>query len=517
MGNVRYVVLSDLHLGVSYSLLTDLDQEGRVDPLQASATLRGLADGLRTLLLEVGGEEPPTLVLLGDIFDLSFAPARTAMMVFQRLIDEFFRPGQELFGPTILYVPGNHDHREWRVMRDAMFLDEVRGRHETSDGAKVPSPLPEQPAVTELFGARVDCQLATALMQNTTGSTDYSVEAAYPNFAYASGDRCVVFHHGHFVEPMYRAMSTVLEAVTGGTEITDVGELERINGPWIDFFWSSFGDQGDVVAEEAFSLYEAMLDAGATHDLVKKTAALMLDRFGGAMHVSAESTIGTHGVSLKLGSVVEALLDLTFGRAAQSERMNHGHVLSPGMVDGLGWYMAGPVTEQLDNVDWAEECGEVPSRFSFIFGHTHKPFQDQLLIPGFEHAVELWNTGGWVVDHPTMSPVQGGSVVLVDDDAHVAALRLYNDPLNGEIAHPRAAGTGGPQDQDNPLLAALTQALASDPTMFADFTSACGSGIDRRAAALRARWFDPTDNPDVDLRLRRDQAKSEASMEEPQR
>lgn len=355
--------------------------------------------------------------------------------------------------------------------------------------------------MTDLFSSHVDCQVATALVRDALGSDDYSIGTAYPNFAYVSGDRCVVMHHGHFTEPMYRAVSALLENLTGEPQSIDIDEIERVNGPWIDFVWSSFGDQGSEVAAGMFNLYEAMLDAAATHDLVKKAAELLFDRVRGVAPVSPSTKLGTHGFSVTAGALVEALLDLAGGRAAQNERMTHGTVLSPTGIDGVRWYLEGPVRGQLDAARREGTTHVRPAcEHSFIFGHTQEPFQDQVLVAGYDSAVQLSNTGGWVLDHPTLSPVQGASALLVDDDARVASLRLFNDPPNDDPGVPRALGCGDPQDRDNPLLAAREVALQARPRMSDSFSTACLAGIRQRARTLRGMFFDPSADPVIDLR-----------------
>lgn len=476
MAGVRYVILSDLHLGAAYSLLTGTNADGQASPKHPSPTLTSLAAGLKTVLADLRGAEPATLVLLGDVFDLSFAPARDTMMAFQRLAEAFFGGDDSPFAPTILYVPGNHDHREWRVMRDALFLDEVREQRGYD--------LPERPAVTPLLGPTVNCQVATALMRNALGSDRYRVESGYPNVAYASGDRGVVMHHGHFVEGTYRLASTVLGRLTGQPETTDIDELERINGPWIDFLWSSFGDQGKNLADGVFTLYEVMLDGDATHRLIEQASAMVLRTLGNTSGLHPNTKVGTHGLHVTVGGAVNAILDATFGRAAETERMSHDKVLSTSGLASVRWYLEGPVRAQLDRAAWP---GVAPTTYSFIFGHTHKPFQDQLLASGYDGAIQIWNTGGWVVDHPTTSPVQGGAAVLVDDDANVASLRLFNDPINGEMHPVHAAGCHGPQDGANPLLGALQDTLVARSDAFAEFSAACHAGLDQRARWLRSR------------------------------
>jgi hypothetical protein len=84
----------------------------------------------------------------------------------------------------------------------------------------------------------------------------------------------------------------------------------------------------------------------------------------------------------------------------------------------------------------------MPHELSFIFGHTHKPFQDELLVDGYKVPVGIFNTGGWVLDEPTLMPVQGCAAMLVSDELEVASLRLFNDPTDGEMAPVRVEGNG---------------------------------------------------------------------------
>lgn len=66
MANIRYLVLSDLHLGAGDNLLTNADGHGDAQPGTASPTLRGLGSALRGLVATLNEGERPTLVLLGS-------------------------------------------------------------------------------------------------------------------------------------------------------------------------------------------------------------------------------------------------------------------------------------------------------------------------------------------------------------------------------------------------------------------------------------------------------------------
>ena len=155
MSHVEMVVLSDLHLGAGYSLLTAATPDGTATPLGRSPTMRTLAAGLRELVPLLGDGPPPRLVLLGDVFELSFATPQQAGEAFETFVDSLWADSP-VFADEIVYVPGNHDHRMWRMIRDAVFTDAVRDQ----PGA----PLPSDVVVTGLDrSSHVDAAVVTAI------------------------------------------------------------------------------------------------------------------------------------------------------------------------------------------------------------------------------------------------------------------------------------------------------------------------------------------------------------------
>jgi metallophosphoesterase superfamily enzyme len=70
MNDIRYVCLSDMHLGEEDSLLPEMIGNN-VDPLKASSVMVHLADCLRELISKNEGTEKPTLILNGDILELA--------------------------------------------------------------------------------------------------------------------------------------------------------------------------------------------------------------------------------------------------------------------------------------------------------------------------------------------------------------------------------------------------------------------------------------------------------------
>src|SRR3954454_2379322 len=127
MSPVRYVCLSDLHLGAENSLLSNVAAgETTVDLGAPSAVLVRLLDCLAATLDRLGageGSSPkPTLVLNGDILELALARDEVALSVFTQFLELVFAR-HELFDPTVVYVPGNHDHMLWGSELDASATD----------------------------------------------------------------------------------------------------------------------------------------------------------------------------------------------------------------------------------------------------------------------------------------------------------------------------------------------------------------------------------------------------------
>ena len=128
MTEIRYVIVSDLHFGAENSVLTALSEHPptsadtgfRAEPQQPSPVLSGLVGGLRQLTRDQ--DQPPTLILAGDILDLALSPDETSAMVFRLFAHLAFNDGAPVFDPVVHYVPGNHDHHEWEVARESQYV-----------------------------------------------------------------------------------------------------------------------------------------------------------------------------------------------------------------------------------------------------------------------------------------------------------------------------------------------------------------------------------------------------------
>ncbi|MEO1220801.1 MAG: metallophosphoesterase [Pseudomonadota bacterium] len=463
--SIAHVVLSDIHLGARDSIMTHLGgHEEIVDG--PSEVMRAFANGMRTTL----GDTKPQLVLLGDALDLGLSPFGDVSKSFLQLLDAFYpEGGEDIFAREIIYIAGNHDHHLWRIAQDQGFLDAV-------EAGEIPGDLA---STSRIFGTPSrNCRLMESLLRHRPHLSDASVRIAYPNWGIANKElnRAVVMHHGHYLDGMYRALSN-MRGFLGDNEPrpSTMQQLEQENGPWIDFLWSDLGSAGDV-GSEVGSLYETMLSAGASHDFAESLSR----RITGGLH----SKLGINPkMQLKYGitldNLIRAGVDLTAGRAAERQRDGHGHVLGEDEVNDLGWYLGGPVALEME-----QELGSIPREVNFIFGHTHKPFQDELMIDGFEVPVGIFNTGGWVLDEPTLMPVQGCAAMLVSDELEVASLRLFNDPTDGTMAPVRVEGSG----RVSKLVTEASEAVSSASESWAEFSQIVHSRIieeaDKRVAKL---------------------------------
>lgn len=478
MAALRYLCLSDLHLGASMSLMTHVDGAGRVSPEQPGPTLTALAAALRATVAQLAGDQLPTLVLIGDALDLGLSTTGAVGRAFLDFVDALFPAGEPpRFATRLICMPGNHDHHLWRMAQDEQFVSAIGG-----DGT-MPNDLVQCTALSAAAG--LSCRLLTRLMQTRPHLADGTVEIAYPNFAMvdAKGERGVILHHGHFVDAMYRSMSRLRGWLTDGSApLETVDDIQAQNGAWIDFLWSDLGSAG-VIGEGIATLYETMLDAGASHAFAELLSDRLLAVLGKGFGVQPDTTIA-HGVTL--GEVVRGLVDLTAGRAAESQRDGYRTVLGPDELADLRWYLGGPVAAQL-----RREGLPLPRELAFVFGHTHKPFQDQVAIPPYQRPVSIYNIGGWVLDEPTMMACQGAAIVLIDDDVNIASLRLFNDPINDAMSPVRVEGVGGFRDAGNPLLAATRQAVTATAPDWAAFTDEALAAIRQRAVIDLGEFFHP--------------------------
>jgi len=425
MPDVRYVCLSDLHLGEEDSLLTDIEPStGKIAPNSPSPVLRALAGCLGEVLRHnAPGSPRPTLILAGDILELALAASDEVVKVFAQfaaLLLEQFR--------EIVYVPGNHDHHVWEIARETQYLNYMR----RLDSLEKLEPAWHTTKVfMDLAGKdRLVQESLTEIARGVARLKDAEVFAAYPNYGLLGpGDRCVVVSHGHFIEPLYHLMSTATSLVFADHAVPgEVDDLEAENFAWIDFFWSAMGRSrkaGDAVER----IYEASSDRRSLERLTDALARNLARNYN--FLIPWSNWLEEQAYRCLLRQV------LAKRAAGGQERQVRGEVLSGDTEQGLRWYVDGPLGHQV-----REERQPPPSGLTFVFGHTHKPFEKVMDFAPWRGARVL-NTGGWVVDTVEPRPEQGGAAVLIDQDLNAVSLRFYQEgEYSVRVEEPVAAGAG---------------------------------------------------------------------------
>lgn len=461
MPEIRYICLSDLHLGADNSLLTRLgSRPGEVDPAQPSEVLLQLANCLRELVHHSHTQVPPTLILNGDALELALTQDNVALMVFERFMELMFpAAGPPLIAPRLLLNPGNHDHHLWEIARETQYIEFLEGKR-----SKVPDrALPPPWHTTSIFNRRpVNSVLLNAIISRHPhmASQGVSVGTVYPNFCLKNENKWVIFSHGHYIESIYWLMSSLSDFVFPRRQRpTSIGDVETENFAWIDFFWSAMGRSG-AAGESIEQIYDMLLVPHARHKLIRRLA-----RAAGHHWIPRAPRLGEW-----LGLLSVPFISILLNRIAVLEKVRTGTPLSRKARQGLKAYIEGPLAAQIND----EHKHPMPAQTAFVFGHTHKPFAQTMDYRDFPPSMAVYNTGGWVVDTEQTEPAHGGAIVVLDDEFNLASLRMYNEARN---VHDYRVRVEAVDSSSNPLYAHLAQLVNSDRDPWRSFSQAVAHNI----------------------------------------
>ncbi len=414
--HIRYISLSDLHFGAENSLLTSLDPEGRTDPHTVSPVLRALMESLRQLLNRVNGKNGPrpTLILNGDILEMAAATTNQAIMVFEHFLQLAFpEVGEDLFQRRVIFLPGNHDHHVWEMARETQYNNYVE---------MIPpgSPLDFPFHSTNLFYSKelLLSRFLAGIIGRYKHMAGVEMEIFYPGYGVRdeAGERAVVFHHGHFTESMYYAMTDLRTFLfPDRTRPSHIWDIEAENFAWIDFFWSALGRSGEVGADIDL-LYNKLQDTGETRRLI----------YDVILHQTKRNTPPSK-LDLLKAKAISWLANRALLKKMQNIARSPRSMMTDENRNTLDYYCQAPLKEQVER-----ENGKLPRDLTLVLGHTHKPWRHTFQPSGYSSSVELVNSGGWVVDSRDFHPLHGGGVVLVSEEFETVLLRAYNESARDE-------------------------------------------------------------------------------------
>lgn len=464
MGDIRYVSMSDMHFGADNSVLTRLaGPGGGVDPGHPSDVLVQLVTCLRHLINTNSDDTPPTLILNGDILDLAFSTDTVAAMSFQQFLELAMPedPAARLFAPRVVFLPGNHDHHLWETCRERRFADHLAA----SDWR---SSMPPRRHTTPIRDSDpVLNDVLEAIGRRLPWLPDFTVGTVYPNLAYATDRKLVIFTHGHFIEDVYLLASTFADTLFPETKPPATMEAwEAQNFAWIDFVWSVLGRSGRIGPDEeiVYNLGNSPAKLGA---LVGRAVCHLLEAKAGSLGKA---------LGAEAGEMVAGLVGKAFERGAPEHVLNDNG-------EGLRRFLQIPVQAQIRE-SFADAA--VPPDISVVFGHTHKPFEAVMEIEDFLSATfTAVNSGGWVVDSPAPQPLIGGAVILMDSDLNLASLRMYNE-ADAKDDYRVALHKAGPDDAPNPLFERLSSLVAAEQWPWSQFSCAASIAVHEHNMRLKS-------------------------------
>lgn len=370
--------------------------------------LEALAGCLRQVVAQNRGGDRPVLVIAGDGLGLAFATYPETLTLFGLFLDALLDPADPVCG-RIVYVPGNHDHHLWELAREEMYARAIAEADPALD-------LPAAPHVTSpLIEAAVRSTLLTNVARRR--GHDIDIDVVYPNLALIAerSGRCLLVHHGHYAEDVYRFFSLARRALFDGrVEPRTVAEIERQNHAWVDFVWSLLGRSG-----EAGKDFESLFLTLRNPELVRARADELSERLAIALDLPFLPAERLER------AVIRKALTWYAGRFV-TERFVRESPCSAHTMRGLERYVFGPSYRQLE-----EAIGRIPDEITVVFGHTHKPFERVMSDGEVGRQVHVLNIGGWTIDSRRPSEAVGAAILFASADLEVASLRVYNDGADG--------------------------------------------------------------------------------------
>ena len=420
--NIFFVSLSDLHLGEEDSLLTNLSVgEPRPNTQGPSPCMTALVNYLHAIKRTLNEDKPiPNLILNGDILELATGSYPLAVAFCRIFLTELAK--HRIFD-RIVYLAGNHDHALWSLIRDTHFVEFLGQTSETDNELKVSHIIP-------LSTARQSSILDNLVSNLPMKADPIPFLVANPAFRLTSSEGYdFIFHHGHFLEDIYKMMTLLRDRLISDTSLDqlkskplreNIEQIERENWPWIDFVWSGFVRAGRV-GKAAEAIYELIIAPGGAKTLIERVAEILDNE----MDIPViPDFLEDNAFRYILG---KALSDSGVGSVerADPDKAPFSGDLKQKVKRFLNHY--------IKNELYAKGLHPAEDKTSFVFGHTHKPFIDKLPTDSDKYdfgKVSIINSGGWVVESSKPQLNYGPGIVLGDNGGKTALIscKLDKDP-----------------------------------------------------------------------------------------
>ncbi len=479
---LKYICVSDLHFGEEDSLLTNLYKNQHIaDPLNPSSVMLCLRDCLYDLIKNTEGfpENKPSLIILGDGLDLALSQDNIAIMVFERFLETFFLEVSEPLFEKIIYIPGNHDHHIWETAREIQYAEYIK-RHD--ENVEIPIPwhrtraIPEKP--TDFIDSPIFESAIQRILKRKNSSIKIPIKIFYPNFIHwekSEEGKFIVFHHGHFFEKLYYLISYLKNIIfpekADKFPPEEIDDIEAENFAWIDFLWSTLGRSGEA-GERVEKIWELLQSEKGKEKLIENLSK------GLAKNIDIPLIPGDFLEERTIKVILNSLIKL-FNK--KLEKMIKEDI-SKESYDLLRSYLEKPLFNQIKKETGIEDNDIENSEIVLIFGHTHKPLSKIKKIKRYKKFVKLYNTGGWVVDQPTLDPLYGGMIVFVDDESNVVGLKVFSF---GKKEKPYPVEIHSSEEEPSKLYRYISEKVERSRNCWERFVKTLNNAAEIRAAHLK--------------------------------
>jgi len=364
----KAIVISDLHLG-------------KVDGYHFSRDSR-YADNRKTLftLLKSFGQVDE-IILNGDILDLAMAGLDVVyaeLKVFFQLLAEVGNHRR------IVYLPGNHDHHFWRMLGEQI---QIHGN--IMDGK--PPPGHDQYACrfvdqrySSLNPVHAPHIIFPHLWPRALSMPEFVIKYPHHLVKVPSSNTNYMITHGHFLEDLFKPVNYLIEP-------NRLAQLEAFNNVWLEAFDYYLG-HSDELSNQGRELEKRFLEGGKE---AKEKVSAILD----SVYRNMKKTIGFRfPMTCLVRFVLKQVLKLV-PKEKMGQSIMRGAEVNDKLITSIQEYIEKYILNRYQGSHESKECPqssgkEIPTPFSFIFGHTHIPFSDHLEIDGLNYPIH--NTGGWI-------------------------------------------------------------------------------------------------------------------------
>jgi UDP-2,3-diacylglucosamine pyrophosphatase LpxH len=363
----KAAVVSDLHLGEESSLLSSSSNIGR------------FAEQIARL------GEIDELILIGDVMDFSLASLEEAYgnaQCFFKIICDLDTINE------IVYVPGNHDHHLWfqLVEQDGFINKLANGELPPSENEYlsrfVDKFFPQGNNGTFLDPLFTNCQCQAKL------------RIKYPHHLRAFNKSHYLFTHGHFLEDVFKPVNIILEPGS-------LAELEAFNCLWLEAMWYHVGQSGRLgeLVEEAYDDFKK-----GREEKIYQVADSAIDVLRERAEISAvPAWVLKRYIRHKLKKLAKKQLTRSSMR---------GTTISENLIADTKEYIDKFILCRYGRRSIEKQ---IPTPFTFVFGHTHRHFDDSAVdIDGLEYG--LINTGGWLREDQENGCNAG--ILTIDSSGH---------------------------------------------------------------------------------------------------